>query len=540
MRPQGFLKSPIQTWIEAETVATVAQSVYIAWSPPVAYWNKLRNLDRLRYDDHELVAQTNGYLSVPMRLELRHLILILLSLVGGASVCVAQSQPQPTAQTQPGIQMPDIQMDEGVKLLSQGRFSEAIAVFNRFKQVNPQDARTYFYSGLALTEAGRLSAATLELGEAVRLDPQRLEYLVLQASLFARLKQRTHAEETLNIILKDSAVERLDASWLWLLSDSYFRLERFADALRALDLLEKRKPDDPRLDLNRGQAYGFLSQFEPALASLRKSIAKYPLNPLAHFEMGKLLYRHGDLPVAKGALLEAVRLEPKNSQYLQKLGAVCLALKETDEALAHLERAVASDPNEPQTYYSLRQAYTRKGERALAAESGKKFQELQQRAKREEELERALARGERLLDEGKEVEARAAFEQVIQSDPNNWAAHGYLAEHWLAAGDWQKAWPHLAKMEELDAESVVGNYLMARHWYLRREFERARVYAEKVKQSRPAHAALRALLGQIYLGLGKREQAEREFEEAVRLAPGRADFRESLQKLKSTGGDKKM
>ena len=74
---------------------------------------------------------------------------------------------------------------------------------------------------------------------------------------------------------------------------------------------------------------------------------------------------------------------------------------------------------------------------------------------------------------------------------------------------------------------------MARHWYLRKEFERARVYAEKVKQSRPAHAALRNLLGQIYLGLGQRESSRREFEEAVRLAPGRADFRANLSQIKN-------
>ncbi|MGH9850527.1 MAG: tetratricopeptide repeat protein, partial [Blastocatellia bacterium] len=111
-------------------------------------------------------------------------------------------------------------------------------------------------------------------------------------------------------------------------------------------------------------------------------------------------------------------------------------------------------------------------------------------------------------------------------------AQAYLAEMFLAAADWQKAWPRLEKMEALEPDSVVGNYLMARHWYLRKEFERARIYAEKVKQSRPAHADLRNLLGQIYLGLGQREPSLREFEEAVRLAPGRADFRANLSKLK--------
>jgi len=299
-----------------------------------------------------------------------------------------------------------------------------------------------------------------------------------------------------------------------------------------LNLLEKRSPDDPRLDLNRGQVYAIQSQFEQAQDSFRKSIAKHPDNALAHFELGKLFYQGNDLMAAKKALLEAVRLEKNNPQYLQKLGAVCLALQEVDEAVTHLELAAALDPNSPRIIYSLGQAWQRKGERRKAAEFIKKFQELKRREEQAEELERTLARGERMLDEGKDREARAAFEQIVQADPNNWTAHGYLAEMFLADADWRNAWPHLAKMEELDAESVVGNYLMARHWYLRKEFERARGYAERVKQSRPAHAELRNLLGQIYLGLSEREQAIREFEEAVRLAPERADFRENLQKLK--------
>jgi cytochrome c-type biogenesis protein CcmH/NrfG len=86
-------------------------------------------------------------------------------------------------------------------------------------------------------------------------------------------------------------------------------------------------------------------------------------------------------------------------------------------------------------------------------------------------------------------------------------------------------------METLDAESVVGNYLLARYYYLRKEIEKARLYAEKVRQSRPAHAELRNLLGQIYLGLNQPQKARDEFQAAVRLAPERADFRENLQKL---------
>ncbi len=424
-------------------------------------------------------------------------------------------------------------LDKGIKLLAQGRFSEALPLFQQSKQTNPQDARSYFYAGLALTEAGRLSAAALELDEAVRLDPQRLEALILQANLFARLKQKAPAEEAL-ARLPQQGIERLEASWLWMLSDVYYRLERFPDVLGWLDLLEKRNPNDPRLDLNRGQVFVIQSQFEQAQTAFQTSIAKHPTNALAHFELGKLLHLRNDLPGAKTALQAAVRLEQNNPHYRQKLGAVCLALKEIDEAIVHLEHAAKLDPNSSQAFYSLSQAYQRKGEREKAAGLMKQFQALKQREEAREEVERTLARGERLLDEGNETEARTAFEQVVQADPNNWTAHGYLAELWLAAGDGAKAWPHLAKMEELDGESVVGNYLLARYWVGRNEFQRARGYAEKVKRARPAHAALRNLLGQIYLGLGQREQALPEFEEAVRLAPERADFRAHLQKLKAT------
>jgi tetratricopeptide (TPR) repeat protein len=440
-------------------------------------------------------------------------------------LCAAACLATPSAQSSESL------LERGIKLLSQGQYPAAISHFQQYKQTNPQDARPYFYAGLALTEAGHLSAAALEVDEAVRLDPQRLEALILQAHLFARLKQKAAAEEALARLPKQG-IERLEASWLWMLSDVYYRLERFPDVLGWLDLLEQRNPDDPRLDLNRGQIHALQSQFEQAQTALQKSIAKYPANALAHFELGKLLHLRNDLPGAKTALQAAVRRDEKNPQYLQKLGAVCLALREFDDALTYLERAAALDANSSQAFYSLSQAYQRKGNREKAAALMKQFQALKQREEAREEAERILARGERMLDEGKEAEAQAAFEQVVQADSQNWTAHGYLAEMWLAVGNSEKAWPHLAKMEELEAESVVGNYLLARYWVGRKEFQRARGYAEKVKLARPAHAALRSLLGQIYLGLEQREQALAEFEEAVRLAPERADFRAQLQQLK--------
>ena len=53
----------------------------------------------------------------------------------------------------------------------------------------------------------------------------------------------------------------------------------------------------------------------------------------------------------------------------------------------------------------------------------------------------------------------------------------------------------------------------------------------KVKQSRPDNSELRVLLGEIYGELGQKQKARHEYEEAIHLAPTRADLRERLRKL---------
>jgi len=101
----------------------------------------------------------------------------------------------------------------------------------------------------------------------------------------------------------------------------------------------------------------------------------------------------------------------------------------------------------------------------------------------------------------------------------------------LNSGDMQGAYPHLQKLEQIDADSATGNFLIARYWFMMMDYDRARLYAEKVKLSRPANSEVRALLGGIYVQLGGKSKARQEYEEAVHLAPERADLRQRLLQL---------
>jgi len=431
------------------------------------------------------------------------------------------------------------ELAKGNQLLTHGHLAEAANVFTRLKQSHPKDARPYFYLGMALSQMGRIPAAASELNEAVRLNPSKPEYHLLQADILTRLGHKAVALETISILKQSRTANQLTTAWLWLLSDVYYRLEQNDDALRILEILSKRSPDDSRNDLNRGQVYIAKGNQELARKSFEKSIAKNPgKNAQAYFELGKILYQRDEMVAAKKTLLQAVTQESMNAEYLQKLAIVCLALNEVDEAIEYLHRAEPAAHDLPEIYYNLGRAYRKRGELVRAENYTRQFQELtsSQRNKknRARESGNLITMGEQQLDQGNKAEAKALFEQVLQVEPDNWDAHGYLAEMLLETGDLEMAKPHLLKMEELDPDSVVGNYLTATYWYRCKNLEWALRYGNRAKLVEPDNSELRDLLGEIYAGLGREKEALAEYEAAHKLSPENAEYGQKLEAFKKT------
>ena len=274
---------------------------------------------------------------------------------------------------------------------------------------------------------------------------------------------------------------------------------------------------------------------DKALKCFRRSLEKSTENPQAHFEMGKILYERNQLPLAKEARLSAVRDDANNPEYLAKLASVYLAMGDADAAIECLKSVETTGLSVPTAYYTLARAYRNKGDAARSAAYMENFRRAtsveRDREARKLEAERPIAQAQRELDRGNSQAARVLFEKALLVDPSQWEPHAYIAEMDLNSGDMQGAYPHLQKLEQIDADSATGNFLIARYWFMMMDYDRARLYAEKVKLSRPANSEVRALLGGIYMQLGEKSKARQEYEEAVHLAPERADLRQRLLQL---------
>jgi tetratricopeptide (TPR) repeat protein len=347
-------------------------------------------------------------------------------------------------------------------------------------------------------------------------------------------------EEALHVLVplqNSRTVEPLLSNWMLLLSETFSRAGDYETALMVLGILAERHPDSAQVDRNRGKIYFNMGDYEKARDHLKRSLERQPLdNAATQFTLGKTLLQLGDAEGAKEAHLQAVNQAPNNYEYLWKLGAVCLSLGEYRNAIEYLERAKPAAEEFPEVYYVLARAYGSVKEREKAADNFRQFQSISARKRQEQYRDvqgrQLIGRGEDALEHGDRVKAKEFFLQALEQQPDSWTAHGYLAEIYLGQGALYQSYEHLVKMQEIVPDSATGQYLLARYWYERRDYQQALVYAERVKEVRPSNPRLRNLLGNIYLALDRIPRAVKEYSLAVEFEPDRPEFKLNLEAAK--------
>ncbi len=93
------------------------------------------------------------------------------------------------------------------------------------------------------------------------------------------------------------------------------------------------------------------------------TVAKRPDNPRARQSYGIALMRERRLPEAETELREAVRLRDTSAPAHGSLGVLLCMTGRTDDGIAHLERALALDPEYTDAFRNLGEAYASQGKR---------------------------------------------------------------------------------------------------------------------------------------------------------------------------------
>jgi tetratricopeptide (TPR) repeat protein len=135
------------------------------------------------------------------------------------------------------------------------------------------------------------------------------------------------------------------------LSDLYVKGRKFDDAAKALDAAEKlAESQEEKIDVwfKRGAMFERMKNVAAAETEFRKVLAVMPDNPATLNYLGYMLTdRNLRLPEALAMIQKAVDSEPNNGAYLDSLGWVYFRLGRIPEAEDNMRRAVELTPHDP-------------------------------------------------------------------------------------------------------------------------------------------------------------------------------------------------
>jgi arylsulfatase A-like enzyme/Tfp pilus assembly protein PilF len=257
---------------------------------------------------------------------------------------------------------------------------------------------------------------------------------------------------------------------------------------------------------------------QQVMSMARELVAMSPETPSFHEDLGHALLRVGDVEAGIRELQQAVDLDPDHALSRFSLGDALQQHGLTARARKHLQKALELDPHLAAAQVGMGNVLRAEGRPDLAAGRYAKALELRSGNYPEAHFNLALT----FLDRGKPAAAEQAFRSAIEQKPGWGAAHAALADlyaNWGKAAEAIEQYQAALALAPNDAglSLNLGRVLLAvdRMDEARQQLLQA---ASASKDSRP-HVAL----GDLAFERGNSEEAQRHYEEGLRLAPERAE-----------------
>jgi len=282
--------------------------------------------------------------------------------------------------------LPGIQLNLGLAEFKQGRFKSAIAPFSAALAADPQNQQARILLGFSCYGAMRFAEAVKYLEPAAKLDPAniQLHQVLAQSCLWA--KNHACAENEFRLILRQNPNSAAVHIFMGQALDGQGRT---AEALSEFQEAAKIAPSEPNLHFGLGFLHWKLSEYEDAKRELTLELSLYPDHAQALAYLGDIALKQNRPAEALPLLKEAIQVRGDLRFARLCLGRALTELKQYQEAVAALQRAIALDPSEPDAHYQLGRVYRALGDRAASQKEFERVRQLQRRA--DEDLARKMS-----------------------------------------------------------------------------------------------------------------------------------------------------
>jgi tetratricopeptide (TPR) repeat protein len=205
---------------------------------------------------------------------------------------------------------PEYLANLGHTLRRLGRNEEALKVFDKAAQLDPDDAELWASLGKTLVDLARPAEALLSFQHTLKLKPRHRAALYASAVLLCELKR---PEEALGHFDRCIELQPDDASTLRKRALVFIDLERFEQALADFQRAHALDPDNADICNDVGHVLTRLRRLEEALQWFDKAIARRPQFGIALSNKATSLRQLNRLEEASGLYRAVISLEPENA-----------------------------------------------------------------------------------------------------------------------------------------------------------------------------------------------------------------------------------
>lgn len=421
------------------------------------------------------------------------------------------------------------------------RDDDALRIARWMVRSDPTSLRSYFALARAFEKMERYAEAEGALRQALRQHP---ESLAVYSALARGRRQRGDREGEIAIYREVLRLQPHHHPTLVALADAYLGLERWDDARRTLEEIERRHPDDLRSIVRLGYLDLEQKDYPAAAARFEKALADNPEQHEVHYLLGLVQRRAGRFAEAEASF---ARVPPEHERWSDaRLQIASLKEREQDwaGALAAAEAVRARAPSRQLDLYvaSLR---SKSGDFAGAVAF---LEGLLAEAPGDEELlyNLGVVHGEA----GQADESLVYMRQVLALNPDHPGALNYvgytMAERGENLDEAERMVTRALEQRPDDGyitDSLGWVYTMRARQLLdagrveegRALLERGIRELERAAQLTGGDPVISEHLGDAYLLLEDRARALRFYEEAVHLEPREAEqpkLREKLERLR--------
>jgi tetratricopeptide (TPR) repeat protein len=297
--------------------------------------------------------------------------------------------------------------DQGIAAFGAGRYSVAL---EKLKNSHSNDLQTQTFLGMTEAALGHCDTALPKL---LAVNQNQVDLYRL-ANLAAAKCYSAASEYNQTFSLLDKLQRRFpnDADVLYLTAKLH--MKAFNDATYAMF---QHTPNSYRVHELSAEIFEVENRYGDAASEYKKAIEMNPSAPDLHYRLGRALLLESHTPEslqsARQAFQDELKVSPEDGACEFQLGQIAQVEGKTQEAKAHLERAIELSPNFVQALISLGKIDTR-----------------------EKRFDQAIAR----------------LTRAVELQPANESAHYALLTAYRDSGDIDKAKVEKAKLDQLQKQ----------------------------------------------------------------------------------------